>query len=54
MSVFKILACDIKEGIIKNKRFLIVPFLGVLECMYARLNIILYKEYKRKDLISDE
>ena len=45
MSVFKILACDIKEGIIKNKRFLIVPFLGVLECMYAHLNIILYKEY---------
>lgn len=50
MSVCKILFCDIKEGILKNKRNIITPFFCVLQCLYADLQINTYKEYyKIKD-----
>lgn len=45
MNVFNIQLCDIKEGIIKNKRNIIIPFLCVLQCMYANLNINMFKKY---------
>lgn len=45
MNVFKIFLCDLKEGIIKNKRNLIIPFLCILQCLYANLQINTYKEY---------
>ncbi len=45
MNVSKIILCDIKEGVIKNNRNIIVPFLCVLQCLYAHLNIKMYKEY---------
>ena len=34
MNVSKIISCDIYNGVIKNKRFLIVPILIFFECMY--------------------
>ncbi len=37
MNVFKLLLCDIREGIIKNKRYLIVPVLSLFQCMNAAL-----------------
>ncbi len=45
MNVYKILNCDIKEGIFKNKRFIIVPFLFAFECIYADIKIGAYKSY---------
>ena len=45
MNVYKIIMCDIKEGIIKNKRNIIIPLLCILQCMYAHLNINMFKEY---------
>lgn len=45
MSVYKIITCDIKEGIFKNKRNIIIPLLCTLQCMYAHLNINMFKEY---------
>ncbi|MCM1227216.1 MAG: hypothetical protein NC320_07300 [Clostridium sp.] len=55
MNVSKIFLCDMKEGIIKNKRFIIVPLLAILECLYAHMNINSFKEYhditKRTNII---
>lgn len=45
MNVSKIIACDIKEGVIKNKRYIVVPVLCLFQCLYAQLNINMYKEY---------
>lgn len=45
MNVFKLLLCDIREGIFRNKRFIIVPFLCIFECLYASMNINAYKGY---------
>ncbi|MCD7811036.1 MAG: hypothetical protein LUG91_04170 [Ruminococcus sp.] len=45
MNVFKIVLCDVKEGIIKNKRNIIIPFLCFLQCLYAQINVDFYKEY---------
>lgn len=45
MNVFKLLLCDIREGIFRNKRYIIVPFLCIFECMYAHMNINSYQSY---------
>lgn len=37
MNAFKLLLCDIREGIIKNKRYLIIPILALFQCMNAGL-----------------
>lgn len=34
MNVCKLMCCDIYQGIIKNRRFLVVPILCFFECMY--------------------
>lgn len=44
MNVFKILMCDIKEGIFKNKRFIIVPVLAFFECMASHVQLTSVKE----------
>jgi hypothetical protein len=46
MNVCKMLVCDINEGILKNKRYVIVPFLAFLECLYANINICALKSYR--------
>ena len=45
MSVFKLWLCDIREGIFKNKRYTIVPFICIFECMYAHMSINSYQLY---------
>ena len=39
MNVFKILLCDIREGILKNKRFISAPLLAVFVCMAAHTRV---------------
>ena len=45
MSVFNLILNDIREGILKNKRFIIIPILCIFECMHAHMNINTYKKY---------
>lgn len=45
MNAFKLILCDIREGIIRNKRYFLVPVLSLFECMYADMNINAYKTY---------
>ena len=42
MNVFKILICDIKEGILKNKRFIAAPLLALFVCMSAHTRIAFF------------
>jgi len=44
MNVFKLLACDIKEGILKNKRFISAPLISLFVCMSAHINIVFYND----------
>ncbi len=46
MNVCKMLACDINEGILKNKRYIVAPLLAILECLYAHINISSLKSYR--------
>ena len=39
MNVFKIILCDIREGILKNKRFISAPLLAVFVCMAAHTRV---------------
>ncbi len=39
MNVFKLIAYDVREGILKNKRYICVPILAILLCMYSDLRI---------------
>lgn len=45
MNVFKLILCDVREGILKNKRYIIIPLLSLFECMYADINLFRYKIY---------
>ena len=44
MNVFKLLICDTKEGIFKNKRFMSAPLISIFVCMSAHINIVFYKD----------
>lgn len=39
MNVFKILLCDIREGTLKNKRFIAAPLIALFVCMMAHTRI---------------
>mgnify|MGYP007038886173 FL=1 len=39
MNVFKILLCDIKEGTLKNRRFIAAPLIALFVCMLAQIRI---------------
>ncbi len=45
MNAFKLILCDIREGIIRNKRYFLIPVLYLFEFMYADLNLNTYKTY---------
>ncbi len=49
MSVCKLIWYDIKNGIFKKMRFLIVPFLALLECLYTDMLLNTVKEYNSVD-----
>lgn len=49
MNVCKLIWYDIKNGIFKNVRFLIVPFLALLECLYTDISLNAAKEWNFVD-----
>ena len=45
MSAFKLILSDIREGILRNKRYILVPILCLFECMSADINLNMFKAY---------
>lgn len=45
MSAFKLILSDIREGILRNKRYILVPILCLFECMSADINLNMFKVY---------
>lgn len=45
MNVCKLLFCDIREGILSNKRYGIAPLLALFQCMYVHFQLQAYMEY---------
>lgn len=39
MNLFKLIWNDLKEGVLKNRRFLVVPVLCIFECLAADINL---------------
>ena len=39
MNACKLILCDLREGILCNKRMLVIPLLGIFECLYADMSI---------------
>lgn len=44
MNVFKILLCDIKEGTLKNRRFIAAPLIALFVCMLAQIRIDFFSD----------
>lgn len=44
MNVFNLISYDLKNEIINNKRFIVIPFFTILECMIAEMNITSVKK----------